>query len=275
MKILITGVKGYLGSLFYEALRCDYEVIGSSRFGDSLLGIFALDITDKQAVNICFSCLNPDVVIHAAAMPSVGRCEKEPKQAFNTNVEGTQNIVEAANETGAKVIFISSLAALDTSTVYGKSKQLAEQHIRKVRAGYEILQLSMTFGLSPNTSNNRPFNKIISTIQIQSPIIYDNFWRFQPTYTEHVILVIKQILQQGFKGRCLAITTDGTCTMYQIASDVLKPIIIQEAKVYNNRTENFIDPITLLYQGFPTFSYSSMVADLRKQLESFYTKPFV
>lgn len=275
MKILITGVKGYLGSLFYEALQCDYDVIGSSRVGNSLSGTFALDITDKQAVNICFSCLTPDVIIHAAAIPSVAICEKEPKRAFTTNVEGTQNIVEAANEIGAKVIFISSLAALDTSTVYGRSKQLAEEHIRKVRAGYEILRLSMTFGLSPNTSNNRPFNKIISTIRIQSPIIYDNFWRFQPTYTEHVILVVKQILQQGFKGRCLAIITEGTCTMYQIASDVLKPIIIQEAKLYNNRTENFIDPTTLLYQGFPTFSYCSMVDDLRKQLERFYTKPFV
>lgn len=194
---------------------------------------------------------------------------KKPFEAFKTNTEGTLNVVNAANAVGSKVVFISSLAAQNPSTVYGKSKQDAEAHVRTVKAGYEILQLSMTFGLSPNTTNHRPFNKILSTKRTGLPNVYDNIWRFQPTHTEHFIGVINLLLEDSFKGRNLAVTIDEYSTLYQIASDILAPQAVKAATLYENRGELFINPKHLSQHGLPTCTYSSMIDRLRKQLAQY------
>ena len=272
MKILITGARGYLGSLLCTELRSKYNIIGTSFHEDINAKIIPLDIRDASSVIELLAALSPDVIIHAAAIANVSLCEKSPAEAFKTNSEGTLNMVRAANEIGAKVILISSLAARNPLTVYGKSKKMAEKYVRTVKSGYEIVRLSMTFGLSPNTTNRRPFNKIISTMRTGMPRIYDNYWRFQPTYTEHLILVINRILKQSFAGRCLEVTTEKACTMYQIASAVLRPISVQGAKLYYGRAEQLIDPEKLLSFGFPTCSYSSMIEGLRAQLASFAKK---
>ncbi len=270
MKILITGAHGYLGSLLCAELRPKYEVVGTSRHGALNAEVVPLDIRAAELVTATFAALTPDVIIHAAAITNVASCEKNPTETFKTNAEGSLNIARAANEIGAKVIFISSLAARDPLKVYGKSKQAAENYIRTVRAGYEILQLSMTFGLSPNTTNNRPFNKIISTMQTGSPQVYDNFWRFQPTHTDHLLSIINRLLEQPFAGRCLAVTTVETCTMYQIASDVLNPTLVQGEHLYYGRSEQLIDSDHLPRLGFPAWSYSSMVKILREHLAEFH-----
>lgn len=270
MKILITGASGYLGAFLSVELRSKFDIIRTSRQGSFDEEVIPLDIRDSVMVAKTFAALKPDVIIHTAAAANIGFCEKNLIEAFRTNTEGTLNIVRGANEVDAKVIFISSLAARDTLTVYGETKKIAENHIKTVKAGYEILQLSMTFGLSPNTKSHRPFNKILSALQMGTPQIFDKSWRFQPTYTEHLLSIINQVLLQSFKGRSLAITTMESCTMYQIASDLLNYPLVRGANLYHGRVEQIIELEHLSNFGFPTYSYSLMINQLRDQLANFH-----
>ncbi len=95
---------------------------GSGRLGRELLklapGIIApvhasLNVTNY---NDCFwhvQNTKPDIVIHAAALPSVIECEKSRLVADLINVAGTINMVTAAASIGARFVFVSTEYVFD------------------------------------------------------------------------------------------------------------------------------------------------------------------
>lgn len=266
MKILITGASGYLGALFSAALSDEHEVFPTSRSDIIDSATIFLDITDPSSVKRVIAVVAPDIIIHAAAMANLHACEADPAAAFLVNAEGTLNITQAANEVGARVLLISTLAATNLSIVYGRSKYAAEEHVRSARMGYEIVRLSMTFGLSPNTASHRPFNKMLDSYHRGDTNAYDNVWLFQPTYTGHLLAVIRQLLGVSFQGRCLIVTVDQSCTMYQIAYDLLGPGLVKGEAIYKDREVVRIAPDHLSLNGLPTMTYATMLQFMRTQL---------
>ena len=82
--MIITGASGGLG----KSLR--------KQFKDAFCPSHKeMDITDKKSVEKSILKFKPDVLIHAAALVGVRECEGNKGKAWNTNVEGTQNIVDA------------------------------------------------------------------------------------------------------------------------------------------------------------------------------------
>ncbi len=68
------------------------------------------------------------IVLHAAALKHVGLCEESPTQAVRTNIDGTQNVIEAAAENQVeRVIFTSSDKAVNPTNVMGTSKLMGER----------------------------------------------------------------------------------------------------------------------------------------------------
>ena len=60
-----------------------------------------------------FSEINPDVVVHSAAITDVNYCENHKEESHKVNVDGTKNVLESALKNKVKkVIFSSSAAAL-------------------------------------------------------------------------------------------------------------------------------------------------------------------
>lgn len=71
-----------------------------------------------------------DFVFHAAAMKHVPACEYNPFEAVQTNIIGTQNVIQAALEMGvSKVIFTSTDKSIAPTNTYGASKLMAERLI--------------------------------------------------------------------------------------------------------------------------------------------------
>ena len=70
-------------------------------------------------------------MIHAAALKHVGISEYNPKEAVQTNVQGTKNILRASNVKNgvSNFLFISTDKVVNAKTIMGKSKQLAEKYI--------------------------------------------------------------------------------------------------------------------------------------------------
>jgi dTDP-4-dehydrorhamnose reductase len=69
-----------------------------------------MDITDAGSVNKIILDYKPNVLIHAAALVDVRECEENKKKSWLTNVEGTQNIVNAAKKlnNNCYLIYIST-----------------------------------------------------------------------------------------------------------------------------------------------------------------------
>ena len=86
------------------------------------------DIRDRERLDKAF--FGVDIVFHAAALKHVPYCEYNPFEAIKTNVQGTQNVIDAALRHNVdKVISISTDKAVYPNTVMGITKLLAERMI--------------------------------------------------------------------------------------------------------------------------------------------------
>src|SRR5712692_5562583 len=110
MRILVTGASGLLGNRLIElALKRGHDVI--SGYKDHVPGYgkpMAFDLTQSAEVRRVFSEVHPDVVINAAAMTDVDKCELEAEAAFAANSKAVSNIVDAAKETESFVVQVST-----------------------------------------------------------------------------------------------------------------------------------------------------------------------
>jgi FlaA1/EpsC-like NDP-sugar epimerase len=76
-----------------------------------------------------------NIVIHAAALKHVVLCEQSPADALQTNIIGTQNVIDAAVRNGVeRVVFTSSDKAVNPTNVMGTSKLMGERLITAANA---------------------------------------------------------------------------------------------------------------------------------------------
>jgi len=132
MRILITGVAGFIGSNF--ALRLINEnqnIKRANRF--KLIGIdnlsyglrenvsdevefYELDIRDKNIYKLFDGA---DFVFHLAAKNCINDCQQDPVETVSINVTGTANVFEAAKRAKVKkVIYAESSALYEGSTKF-------------------------------------------------------------------------------------------------------------------------------------------------------------
>ena len=141
--IFVTGSCGTIGSELIKQLLSNSkynpkEVIGIDNnesalfFQDQLflneprVSFFVTDIRDQ--VDLSNRMNGADIVIHAAALKHVILCERSPGQALQTNINGVQNVINAANLNNVdKVIFTSSDKAVNPTNVMGTTKLMGER----------------------------------------------------------------------------------------------------------------------------------------------------
>ncbi|MDO8625050.1 MAG: sugar nucleotide-binding protein, partial [Candidatus Diapherotrites archaeon] len=205
-KVLITGASSYVGARLFADLTKDFDVTGTYHQNRLFPELVKMDITDRSATLKTIEKIKPGWIVHVAANPFGGWCEENPAEAQMLNEAGTENIVAAANAVNAKIIYISSFAAINPEGVYAKTKRAGEEWAKKTNAGFVILRPSLIIGWSPNTTNDRPFNRMLKNITEQTPAVYDTSWRFQPTWLGHMSEAIRGIIQKGITSETIPIT---------------------------------------------------------------------
>ena len=86
------------------------------------------NVRDRESVLAAIEGV--DFIFHAAALKEVPSCEFFPMQAYRTNVEGTDNVVQAAITNGVKsVVLLSTDKAAYPINAMGISKAMAERVI--------------------------------------------------------------------------------------------------------------------------------------------------
>jgi UDP-N-acetylglucosamine 4,6-dehydratase len=84
------------------------------------------DVRDLIRLNMAMQGI--DKVFHMAALKHVPVCEENPWEAVQTNVVGTNNVIDAAIRCGvSRVVFISTDKAVDPLNLYGVTKSCAEK----------------------------------------------------------------------------------------------------------------------------------------------------
>lgn len=103
-----------------------------SKYKDNLYSCIG-DVRDVLRIKNILRQFNPDTVVIAAALKQVDTCEKSPSESLRTNIEGTQNVIEAVNEhlqihdKLQRVLFVSTDKACAPVNVYGMCKAISER----------------------------------------------------------------------------------------------------------------------------------------------------
>lgn len=146
-RVLITGVCGTVGKELLkqvldlgpgEVLGVDNNeselfFLGETYRYDPRVTVSFTDIRDRESVFKRAEGVH--IILHAAALKHVILCEGSPSDAIQTNILGTQNIIDAAlAESVERVIFTSSDKAVNPTSVMGTSKLMGERLITAAHA---------------------------------------------------------------------------------------------------------------------------------------------
>ena len=98
MRVLITGADGQLGLELKQALK-----------SETLIPLVwpAFDLLKPDA-DAQILAAKPDIIIHAAAYTNVDKAEQEADVAMAVNADGTERIAKAAEQVGARLIYLST-----------------------------------------------------------------------------------------------------------------------------------------------------------------------
>lgn len=271
MNILITGASSYVGASIYARLKDKHSVVGTYNSHKLFPELELLDITDKQKVMDFILIKKPDVIIHVAANASGSWCEKNPEKAIAINQQGTRYIVDSANAVNSKVILISSFAVANTDSLYGRTKIASEQYVKEVKAGYIILRPSLIIGFSPNTTNDRPFNRFLKNIVEGAPAVYDTSWKFQPTWLRHLGEVIEEILKRGIINETIPVSVPELKNRYEIAKDILPKFnVTVTSEDKHDPTPTFSEKLNKLKElRLPQYTYDEMIAGIVQEIKDY------
>ena len=216
--ILITGGTGSFGVRCIDTLLRNYKpkklvILSrdelkqyelSQKYSEKnypCLRYFLGDVRDRN--RMIRACADIDIIIHAAAMKHVTASEYNPNECIATNVNGAQNVIDAAIINNVKrVVAISTDKAANPINLYGATKlcsdklfvaanNLAGQH----KTRFSVVRYGNVMGSRGSVIPY--FKKLISEGEKVLPITDINMTRFVITLSEGVDFVLKTIMRMS------------------------------------------------------------------------------
>ncbi len=247
MKILVTGVAGFIGSHLAQILleRGD-KVLGIDNFysgteenikylnscdKNNQFTFIEADIRDFDKINQIIKIYNIDQIYHLAAIVSVQESIENPLLSNEVNVKGTLNILEASRKNDVKRVVFSSSAAVygdeptlpkDENSItkpispYGYEKLMGEYYMKLYNELYDletvILRYFNVYGSRQNSKSD--YSGVISIFEesfknAKSPNIYGNGEQYRDfVYVKDVVKAnIKAMNTTTLSGKIICVGT--------------------------------------------------------------------
>lgn len=213
MKYLITGSNGLLGQHLVKLLVQNkaIRVVASARGENRLKSkegyeYLSLDISDRQKVHQVIAAERPDVIIHGAAMTRVDDCEVKKDLCWEVNVSATRYLIEAAQQSGASFLLVSTdfifdgeagpydeNALPDPLSFYGLSKLAAEMLVLGSGLNAAIARTVLVYGVAEDLSRSNIVLWVKESLEQGKEIrVVDDQWR-TPTLVDDLAVGCKLI----------------------------------------------------------------------------------
>lgn len=211
--ILITGGTGSFGKAFTSYVLEHYnprkiiiysrdefkQFIMQNEFREhaSKLRFFIGDVRDRERLARAFEGV--DYVIHAAALKQVPTCEYNPAEAIKTNINGAQNVIDAALDAGVKkVVALSTDKAVNPVNLYGGTKLVSDKLFIAANAYAGAKDICFSIVRYGNVAGSRGsvipfFHNLNKNGGTELPITDYRMTRFWISLRQGVELVIKAL----------------------------------------------------------------------------------
>jgi uncharacterized protein YbjT (DUF2867 family) len=197
MKILITGGSGFVGRYLCRELKDrGHSVTVLSRTpsdGDLPSGVEKAmgDVTAYDS--LVEPMRGQDVVVNLVALSPLFKPSGGDEMHDRVHRQGTQNVVDAAEETGVeKILQMSALGAdPDGATAYIRAKGAAEGIVKSSSLRYVIFRPSVIFG---DGGEFVPFTKKLAPPYL-APLPGGGKTRFQPVWVEDLVPMLADSIE--------------------------------------------------------------------------------
>ncbi|MGY5449734.1 UDP-N-acetylglucosamine 4,6-dehydratase (inverting) [Agarivorans sp. MS3-6] len=207
-QILITGGTGSFGKKFVKLLLQEYRpkrVIIYSRdelkqyemqqqFNQSCMRYFIGDVRDRDRITMAMRGV--DYVIHAAALKQVPAAEYNPMECIKTNINGAENVINAAlHNKVRKIIALSTDKAANPINLYGATKLASDKLFVAANNIAGDQETSFSVVRYGNVVGSRGsvvpfFQKLIDEGAESLPITHEDMTRFWITLEQGVQFVV-------------------------------------------------------------------------------------
>ena len=237
MKVLVTGTSGQLGyDVMMELEKRGHEGIGADRAdSEAEFEHIVLDITDEEKVLDEISEIKPDAIVHCAAWTNVDGAEIEENydKVMAVNVEGTANLVKAAKEVGAKMMYISTDYVFNGEgegpwkpddkdyaplNVYGESKLKGELEIAEHLEKYFIVRIAWVFGKNGNNFIKTMIK--VGETHAEVEVVADQVGT--PTYTKDLARLLVDMIETDKYGYYHATNEGGYISWAEFAEEIYR-----------------------------------------------------
>lgn len=263
MKIIVTGGAGFIGGNFIHYILNrypDYEVIcldsltyaGNMETLEPVINnpnfkFFKADISDRDAVYKIFEECEPEIVVNFAAESHVDRSIEEPGVFLQTNIIGTQVLLDACRKYGIKRyhqvstdevygdlplertdLFFTEETPIHTSSPYSASKAAADL---LVQAYFRTYNLPVTISRCSNNYGPYHFPEKLIPLMIANALndkplpVYGKGENVRDwLYVEDHCTAIDLILHNGTVGEIYNIGGHNERTNLQVVKTILKEL---------------------------------------------------
>jgi dTDP-4-dehydrorhamnose reductase len=232
-KILVTGGSGLLGQYLNISLTRKFELFTIFRQNPGNCPDFhsaRVNILNENELRIVFQQVNPDVVIHTAAVTNpVPKENQSAKDYFDLNVTATKNIASLCEKYNSKLIYISTDlvyagyrgsflkedAKLIPASLYAETKLVGENKVKEFTNNYLILRTALLYGFGLNHSRSH-FHFMYDEFKNERPVkLFTDQFR-TPISLKDVSRIIVELAQMNVKSGTINVGGTERVSRYEL-----------------------------------------------------------
>jgi len=166
LKVLITGVTGYIGSTLAKILHLrGHDITGLDiNWNQNDVSKYCNRILIKDVTKTMLD-EDYDVIVHLAGLIQVEESVAKPSKYYGTNLGGTLNMLRQHGS--PHFIFASTAGAFDPANPYARSKIAAEDIIKEKSSNYTIFRF---FNVAGSDGENRQVGRASHLIRIAAEV---------------------------------------------------------------------------------------------------------
>lgn len=254
LKILLTGVNGFLGQHLCRALSHHYKVVATGRGPQRAHNLPAdylpADLTSEQEVATLIHQHRPDIIIHNAAMSKPNECNDHRDLCLKANVESTRYLLRST----AKMLYISTDFVFGEGgphheedptgplNFYGQSKLMAEQLVLEQRGHHAIMRPVLMYG--PVLPGMKPtfLHWVQTSLQQQKAIkVVGDQWR-TPTFVGDICTGLIAMIKKEVSG-IYHLAGKDVLSPYQMAIKTAEILHLDTSLITEVDSSTFPEPV--------------------------------